>query len=108
MRLRENPIRKFEALLAMKLLAVSDLEMSFIYSPLITLRFRDVNLIISCGDISYSYIEYMISMLNIPAYFVRGNHAKSVEYGSAGERTSPWGGVDLHKRCIRDESGLLL
>jgi Icc-related predicted phosphoesterase len=92
----------------MKLLSVSDVEMKLINSPVITLRFRDVDLLISCGDISYYYLEYVISMLNIPAYFVRGNHAKLVEYGSAGERTSPWGAIDLHKRCIRDKSGLLL
>lgn len=92
----------------MKLLSVSDVEVSFIYSPVISLRFRDVDLIINCGDISYFYFEYMICMLNIPAYFVRGNHEKTVEYGSAGERTSPWGAGDLHKCCIRDDSGLLL
>ncbi len=93
----------------MKVLAVSDVEVSMIYSPLITQRFKDVDLVICCGDVPYYYQEYIISMLNRPLYYVRGNHApRFKEEGVGGERTSPWGGIDLHRRVVRDPSGLLL
>jgi Icc-related predicted phosphoesterase len=92
----------------MRILAVSDLESALIYSPQIAERFKDINLAIGCGDLPYYYLEYIISSLNIPLYFVRGNHASQVESGSSGDRTEPWGAVDLHQRLVRDDSGLLL
>ncbi|MDR3575663.1 MAG: metallophosphoesterase [Anaerolineaceae bacterium] len=92
----------------MKILAISDVELGFIYSPLIIDRFKDVDLVVSCGDLPYYYLEYIISLLNVPLYYVRGNHASLVESGSAGDRSSPWGAIDLHKKVKRASSGLLL
>jgi Icc-related predicted phosphoesterase len=93
----------------MKLLAVSDVELSFIYSSQVKKRFRDVDILIGCGDLPYYYLEYLISMLDRPLYYVRGNHASKMEMASGGvHRTAPWGAVDLHRRLWRDESGLLL
>jgi len=92
----------------MKLLTVSDKELSLIYGPQIKKRFQDVDLAISCGDLSYYYLEYIISSLDIPLYFVRGNHAKHIEYGCAGSRKAPWGAIDLHKKVVRDPKTSLL
>jgi Icc-related predicted phosphoesterase len=92
----------------MKILAVSDTEIGFIYSPMILERFQDVDVVLSCGDLPYFYLEYIVSTLNVPLYFVRGNHASKTEFGSGGPRTAPWGAFDLHKRVIEDDTGLLL
>ena len=93
----------------MNLLTISDIESTLVYSPQIKQRFSDVNLVIGCGDLSYFYLEYIISSLDVPLYFVRGNHAKEVEFSSVGERNAPWGGIDLHKKIKKDPaSGLLL
>ena len=93
----------------MKILAVSDVELNNIYSPTITERFKDADLIIACGDLPYYYMEFMISMLDRTLYYVRGNHApRQFEEGVGGPRTNPWGGIDLHRRVKRDPSGLLL
>jgi len=93
----------------MNLLTVSDKESSLLYSPNIKLHFSDVDMAISCGDLSYFYLEYIVSSLDIPMYFVRGNHAKEIEYGVAGEREAPWGAINLHKKVKRDpDSGLIL
>ena len=93
----------------MKLLTVSDKELSLIYSAQIKQRFQDIDLAVSAGDLSYYYLEYIISALDIPLYFVRGNHARDVEYGIAGPRKAPWGAIDLHRKVIRDsKTGLLL
>ena len=81
----------------MKVLSISDKEISRIYSPHIKSHFADIDLALSCGDLSYYYLEYIVSALDVPLYYVRGNHAKKVEYGCAGKRESPWGAVNLHK-----------
>jgi uncharacterized protein len=92
----------------MKILTVSDVELSYIYSPILKERFGDTDMVISCGDLPYYYLEYMISTLDAPLYYVRGNHASRVEFSSDGERRYPWGGIDLHQRCLRTQNGLLL
>ncbi len=92
----------------MKILAVSDVELGLIYSPQIGQRFKHIDLAIGCGDLPYYYLEYIISSLDIPLYFVRGNHSSRIEAGVLGDRTNPWGAIDLHCRVIRDSTGLLL
>lgn len=92
----------------MKILSVSDVELNMIYSPQIVDRFQQVDLIISCGDLPYYYLEFMISMLNRPLYFVRGNHAPAVEYGTEWERRYPLGGVNIHRRTLMTPTGLMV
>lgn len=93
----------------MKLLTVSDKECLRVYSSKIKERFHDVDIAIGCGDLSYYYLEYIISSLDVPLYFVRGNHAKAVEYGCYGSREAPWGAVNIHKKTVRDKkTGLTL
>lgn len=91
----------------MKILSISDKIVSFIHSPAIKSCFDDVDLVLACGDLSYVYQEYIISLLNVPFYFVRGNHDKSIEYGSGEARTHPRGGFDLHRRVLRHNDLLL-
>ncbi len=91
----------------MRLLVVSDTQVSFLYSPQVRARFQGVDLILGCGDLAYSYLEYIFNALNAPLLFVRGNHDPVVEYSTAGQRTAPHGGVDLHRRSVR-VGGLLV
>lgn len=92
----------------MKILAVSDIELGFLYQSSIVDRFFNVDLIISCGDLPHYYLEYMISTLNIPLYYVNGNHAHKIEITTGGERHYPWGAINLHRKCVTDDTGLLL
>ncbi len=55
----------------------------------------------------YYYLEFVVDVLNKPTYYVRGNHANVVEYSHRGERTSPHGANDLHRKVVRHQ-GLLL
>ncbi len=91
----------------MKILTVSDVEVNLLYSPLIQERFADVDLILSCGDLPYYYLEYMVSMLDVPLAYVMGNHHNQEESGAGGTRRFPWGGINLNGRPHREE-GLLL
>jgi Icc-related predicted phosphoesterase len=92
---------------AQKILSISDIVVDMIYSPQLRINFQDVDLVISCGDLPYYYLDYIISNLNTALYFVRGNHANIIEYSESGLRKAPLGGVDLHRRAI-NHKGLLL
>jgi Icc-related predicted phosphoesterase len=92
----------------MKLLALSDVELNFIYNPTVVDRFHDCDLVIGCGDLPFYYLEYVVSMLNRRTYYVHGNHAYKSETTESGDKMGPWGAINLHMRCVRDESGLLL
>ncbi len=91
----------------MKILVVSDYVASQLYHPSIRQRFGDVNLVLSCGDLPYYYLEYLISTLDTPLYYVRGNHQNQVEFGAEGARESPWGAIDLNQRCLSINETLL-
>ena len=58
----------------MRILAICDHVEPILYSGGIVDRIGDVDLILSCGDLPAYYIEYIVSMLNRPCYFVFGNH----------------------------------
>jgi uncharacterized protein len=92
----------------MKILAVSDQEIPIIYSPSITERFKDIDLVIGCGDLPFYYLEYIISALNKPLYYVHGNHVSKLEIGENQQRAYPWGAINLQAHPQRDPSGLLL
>jgi uncharacterized protein len=58
----------------LKILCISDQIDPLIYSPHIKERFADVDLILSAGDLPMDYLDYIISTLNKPLYFIFGNH----------------------------------
>ncbi len=58
----------------MKILALSDEIVPFIYSPAVRERFGDVGLIVGCGDLPVAYLEYVVTQLNVPLVYVPGNH----------------------------------
>ncbi|HEX7556580.1 MAG TPA: metallophosphoesterase [Leptolinea sp.] len=92
----------------MKILSVSDIELNLIYSPQIVDQFKQVDIIVSCGDLPYYYLEYMISMLNKPLYYVRGNHNPVIENNSEWERHFPLGGWNIHRKVTQTSGGMLL
>ena len=85
----------------MKLLSISDKKYALIHSPQLRERFQDVDFVIGCGDLPYYYLEYVFETLQVPLFFVRGNHNYVEEFHAAGVSTSPRGGIDLHQRNAR-------
>lgn len=84
----------------MKILAVSDILVPQMQDVSYLRRsFTDIELVVSCGDLSPSYLDFIVSALNVPLYFVRGNHDESYTLGSPG-------GDNLHGR-IRRRNGLV-
>jgi Icc-related predicted phosphoesterase len=58
----------------MKILCVSDLIDPMIYTNSITQRYADVDIVLSAGDLPMDYLDFIISNLNKPLFFVMGNH----------------------------------
>jgi len=57
-----------------KILAISDQVLERVYALASNGHFQDVELILGCGDLPYAYLEYLLTMLNVPLYYVPGNH----------------------------------
>jgi len=96
----------------MRALVISDKVEPILYGPSINDRVGPVDLILSCGDLPFYYIEYIVSMVNRPAYYVMGNHGREFEYQSGkgdawNQQTAPLGAMNLHTRTT-NAGGLLL
>ncbi len=68
----------------MKILAISDEVVDFIYSPQIKQKYADVDLVLGCGDLPFYYLEYIVTILDVPLYYVPGNHDRREQYLSDG------------------------
>lgn len=91
----------------MRILAVSDHVSEAVYSSDIDERFGDVDLVVSCGDLPYSYLEFIVSMLNVPSFYVHGNHDLPEYRASGVTLTEPGGWINLHGR-VGEAKGVLL
>ncbi len=58
----------------LKILCISDHIDPLIYSNQLKERFRDVDLVLSAGDLDLPYYGFIVSTLNKPLLFVFGNH----------------------------------
>jgi Icc-related predicted phosphoesterase len=57
-----------------KILALSDRVVPFVNSPEVAKTMAGVNLVLGCGDLPASYLEYVLTALNVPLAYVPGNH----------------------------------
>jgi uncharacterized protein len=96
--------------MAMRILALSDQVVEQIYSPRVPELFGKVDLVLGCGDLPDYYLEFVVSMLNVPFFHVPGNHDRP---SAARDHADPSDGDgdplsnNLDGRIVR-ESGLLL
>ena len=88
----------------MKILFVSDKVVERLYSSKIKENHNDIDLIVGCGDLPYYYLEFMVSMLDVPLVYVHGNHDPEKEYLCDGSAiTGPGGGINLHCTTITEK-----
>jgi Icc-related predicted phosphoesterase len=92
----------------MKILAISDEVVDFIYSPAVKDRFGDVDLIVGCGDLPFYYLEFVVSILNKPLYMVPGNHDAHNQYMSDGRILDHAEGTINIDGELANENGILL
>lgn len=85
---------------ALKVLSVSDRIDSQLLEKETYEKYKDIDLILSCGDLPYYHIEKLFQIYEVPVLYVRGNHDPRVEYGKSGPIYGPRGGIDLHNRVV--------
>lgn len=93
----------------MKVLTVSDVVEPTIYHPGVRERYGDVELALACGDLPNYYLEFIVTMLNRPLYYVLGNHDQNAVLSEQGpEPAGPGGCVNLDGRTAHHNGKLLL
>lgn len=58
----------------MKILLVADVESNYIWDFFQPEKFKDIDLIISCGDLKADYLTFLVTMIRAPLFYVPGNH----------------------------------
>lgn len=58
----------------MRILLVSDVESSYIWDHFDPERFKDIDLVLSCGDLKAEYLSFLVTMIGAPLFYVHGNH----------------------------------
>ena len=89
----------------MKILAVSDQALERMYTLSSSGHFRDVELVIGCGDMPYEYLEYIVTVLNVQMLYVPGNH--DPRFDPAKKATHAEGGTNLDLKIIRHNKFLI-
>jgi Icc-related predicted phosphoesterase len=82
----------------MKLLCISDMVDPALSRQLDPERYKDIDLVISCGDLPPEYLSSLRWALNVPLLYVRGNH--DIRY----DQKPPEGCINLHNRIVRHGS----
>ena len=58
----------------MKILAVADEESRFLWDFYEKEKLKDIQLILSCGDLDAEYLSFLATVTSVPVLYVRGNH----------------------------------
>ncbi len=65
----------------MKILLISDKVSPVLYNEGLknNNKFRNIDLILSAGDLPFYYYDFLVSNLNAPLYYVFGNHIRDID-----------------------------
>lgn len=85
----------------MKILAISDVVEPVLYGAALSSYAAGIEAVISCGDLPFEYLEYVVTLSGAPLYYVRGNHDPPEDKGA------PAGCVSLDGRVV-NAGGLVL
>ena len=75
-----------------RVVCIADEEDFALYSEYARTELKNIDFIVSCGDLKPEYLEFLVTMSNKPLYYVKGNHDDRFE-------TDPPGGCT----CIDDD-----
>jgi Icc-related predicted phosphoesterase len=85
----------------MKILTVSDrVERSFFKENLLREKCRGIHLVLACGDLPTYYLEYLVNSLNVPLYYVPGNHDEQPYQPCATKEPFAKGCINIDQRVI--------
>ena len=87
-----------------KILAVSDEVVERLYNLCTSGHFKDIELIVGCGDLPYPYLENLLTFLNVPLMYVPGNHDPTYNPGNHLAHVEGGSNLDLklerHKKFL--------
>ena len=91
----------------MKILCISDRVEPTLYGPNLESNAPGVEAVISCGDLPFDYLEYIVTFLSVPVYYVLGNHDPAPESKDHPEGCLPLDGeiVDIGGVVVAGLSG---
>ena len=89
----------------MKILEVSDQVVERVYSLAPSGHFKGVELILGCGDMPYTYLEYLVTILSVPLFYVPGNH--DPDFNPRDHRSRAEGGSNLDLRLVYHNKSLI-
>lgn len=78
----------------MKILTVSDTVETALYDNFQIENFPNIEMILACGDLPEEYLSFLVTMLNVPLYYVRGNH------DIRPDGYMPGGCIDLNEKLV--------
>jgi len=85
----------------MKILTVSDrVERSFFKENLLREKCQGIHLILACGDLPSYYLEYLVTSLNVPLYYVPGNHDEQPHQSYSTKKPFAKGCINIDQRVI--------
>ncbi|MBI5823521.1 MAG: metallophosphoesterase [Chloroflexi bacterium] len=85
-----------------KILAVSDQVIDRMYTLAPGGHFQGVELTLGCGDLPYTYLEYIVTMLNVPMYYVPGNHDPKFDISDKLSKAEGGSNLDLKTDCHKN------
>jgi uncharacterized protein len=88
-----------------KILAVSDEVVERLYSLCESGHFSEIDLILGCGDLPYPYLENLLTFLNIPLFYVPGNHDPN--YNPDNHLAYVEGGLNIDLKVMRFKKFLI-
>ena len=68
----------------MRILAIADEEAKYYYDYYTPGKLDEFDLILACGDLKASYLEFLATMSHCPVLYVRGNHDDSYKEAPPG------------------------
>ena len=87
----------------MKILVISDKVDPLLHSPALHRLYANVDMVLSCGDLPHYYLEYIVTMLGGPLFYVIGNHCleRKPHQGTDAEWEVPGGCEYIDRRVVR-------
>jgi uncharacterized protein len=76
-----------------------------LYSLISAKHFENIDIILGCGDMPYDYLENMLTLLNVPLYYVPGNH--DPEYNEQIPHSHAEGASNLDLKLARKKTFLI-
>ncbi|MBP5464333.1 MAG: metallophosphoesterase [Treponema sp.] len=90
----------------MRFLCVSDQIDPLIYSTSLRERYDDVDAVFCAGDLPMDYVDFIVSSLGKPTYFVFGNHdLTEFDYYKRGGRVEPTAGAPFGDPTLSHSHG---